>query len=240
MSYGISAVRLDLGRETRIRTAEFFDLPGKRSQHEIVSGTWILVFFHNLTSLRLLWSIGSWRIVTTTMGKLIQLYDCLGTSSYLFPLSLLSSTKPQTSCHFKLLCWGSCCEVTWLKESLPKTSFLSWDCRKRNAFQSHLLSWWLSWCDICFYVLLSFGWSLQIGHALQEYSGGYKVENALSSSNLMPQWVIMDLFHNFSNNTSTVTTLWHQLLPSYRRGHQHMLSFCKEAFISRWCRFYSP
>ena len=39
MSYGTSAVRLDFGKEARIRTGEFFDIPGKRSQHEIVSPT---------------------------------------------------------------------------------------------------------------------------------------------------------------------------------------------------------
>lgn len=39
MSYGTSAVHLDFGKEARIRTGEFFDIPSKHSQHEIVSPT---------------------------------------------------------------------------------------------------------------------------------------------------------------------------------------------------------
>jgi hypothetical protein len=37
MNYGMSAIRLDMGKEARIRTAQFFDLTGKRSETELVS-----------------------------------------------------------------------------------------------------------------------------------------------------------------------------------------------------------
>lgn len=37
MSYGVSAMRLDLAKEARIRAVQFFGIPGTYSLHEIVS-----------------------------------------------------------------------------------------------------------------------------------------------------------------------------------------------------------
>lgn len=37
MNYGCCAIRLDLGKEIRIRTVQFYDIPGTRSSPEIVS-----------------------------------------------------------------------------------------------------------------------------------------------------------------------------------------------------------
>ncbi|KAE9384479.1 hypothetical protein BT96DRAFT_1098130, partial [Gymnopus androsaceus JB14] len=43
MNYGCSAVRYDLGKETRIRTGQFYDIPGTRSSTEMISVvTWLL------------------------------------------------------------------------------------------------------------------------------------------------------------------------------------------------------
>lgn len=39
---------------------------------------------------------------------------------------------------------------------------------------------------------------MQIRHALQEYASGYKVENVLSTTNLIPQWVVAISFLNFN------------------------------------------
>lgn len=36
MHYGVSAVRLDIGKEARIRTGQFFNIPGSLSQKEVV------------------------------------------------------------------------------------------------------------------------------------------------------------------------------------------------------------
>ncbi|KAJ3991014.1 hypothetical protein F5050DRAFT_1813094 [Lentinula boryana] len=50
MSYGISAICLDIGREARIRTSEFFKIPGLLTWNQIISSvTWLLkdhIFHH--------------------------------------------------------------------------------------------------------------------------------------------------------------------------------------------------
>jgi len=43
MSYGVCAVRLDLGKEARIRTGQFFDIPGTRDQVETVSADFVSI-----------------------------------------------------------------------------------------------------------------------------------------------------------------------------------------------------
>ena len=39
MNYGVCAVRFDLGKEARIQTGQFFNIPGSLSQAEMVSFT---------------------------------------------------------------------------------------------------------------------------------------------------------------------------------------------------------
>jgi hypothetical protein len=74
MNYGISAVRLDFGKEARVRTMEFFDIPGKRSQAEIVSSLYAcpVDLIHFL--IRFLLSIGSQQIAATITEKWIRSY----------------------------------------------------------------------------------------------------------------------------------------------------------------------
>ncbi|KAJ3764550.1 hypothetical protein FB446DRAFT_796042 [Lentinula raphanica] len=43
MSYGICAIRLDIGKEVRIRTSQFFNIPGQMTPPEVISSvTWLL------------------------------------------------------------------------------------------------------------------------------------------------------------------------------------------------------
>jgi len=229
MSYGTSAVRLDLGKEARIRTLEFFDIPGQRPQHEIVSPHTILRLSSCKILARFLWLIGSWKIATTTTGKLMWLYTFfLPSLCYLF--SFVFRRRLPTSCHFKIPCWDVCCEDIWLKENPVKINFLSPDYREKSISQYPLLLWPLFWYFLHCYVLLFFDYTMQIGHALQEYSSGYKVENSLSVSNLTPQWVtclsqISDhilKINSYDSVTSTLSKL-QQRSPAYIKLLQRSL-----------------
>ena len=51
MSYGTSAIRLDIGKEARIRTAQFFNIPGSLSQTEIVKPAFFCLHLPALTLL---------------------------------------------------------------------------------------------------------------------------------------------------------------------------------------------
>ena len=47
MSYGISAVRLDMGRQAQIRTSQFYGIPGSLTHTEIVKSMLCFLLSYN-------------------------------------------------------------------------------------------------------------------------------------------------------------------------------------------------
>ncbi|KIK60607.1 hypothetical protein GYMLUDRAFT_244179 [Collybiopsis luxurians FD-317 M1] len=154
MGYGISAICLDIGREARIRTSQFFQIPGSLTRNQIISSvTWLLkdrVFHHGAVDLERR-TTNSLPFRSPLLGVMLRGY--------------LVDGRPKQD---RLL-------ITKLQreERIP----------------------------IPFIAMLT----VLIQHALQEFSSGYKIENALSNTNLRSHYrAIM----------STLTTL-QEKAPAY-------------------------
>ncbi|KIK49781.1 hypothetical protein GYMLUDRAFT_253574 [Collybiopsis luxurians FD-317 M1] len=133
MCYGTSAVRHDVGREARIRTGQFFDIPGSLSQSETISVVnWLLKDrrYHN----------GEVDVVKRT-----------------------SNNRPFRSPLLGLLLRG------YLVQGKPKQDRLLLSKLQRDE---RIPLPFIAMCTVL------------IGHSLQEFSSGYKVENEFSASNL--------------------------------------------------------
>ncbi|KIK58876.1 hypothetical protein GYMLUDRAFT_245655 [Collybiopsis luxurians FD-317 M1] len=135
MSYGISAIHLDIGREAHIHTSQFFEIPGSLTRNQIISSvTWLLkdcIFHHGEVDLEKRTANGL-PFQSPLLGVMLRGY--------------LSNGKPKQD-------WLLITKLQ-REEQIP----------------------------IPFIAMLT----VPIQYALQEFSSGYKIKNALSNTNQEP------------------------------------------------------
>lgn len=190
MGYGVCAIRLDLGKEARVRTTQFFNIPGSLSRNEVVKSIFLFLFSFNSFSLKV--TSVNWLLTNRTyhhgevdLKVFPPWYSCL-LMFHFFLQSKSSNNLPFRTPLLGLLLRG------YLIDGKPKQDKLLVARLQREQkiplpliAMGTVLVKLSDLCRVDFFLTHPF----QIGHSLQEYASGYKVENHFSVTNLASQCV---------------------------------------------------